>query len=1133
MSGREQQIQDRQRANPLAMPDFAPVASGVGDAAVMVDRAPRTATSTERQNRVSSFAMLLCPSDAESDYVRYRYQWGRIVLTPALLFCGVGQFATPFGFHRDNWFRWWAFDLIVTLGVVLVVIALVNAVVIFIFRHQPRLSVTAIRLYEMCLVCGGIVLVCASAAHYFVMDMCVQDRIGRNDDSFPCIARIPLATLTTTVVFTCIVPCRVLIALAVSSVLPPLLNFIVRLAQPLDSVSMLYAKLIVTLVITGAFTVLCVKRDLAHRRRYEVELAISADNTRVGATREFVLETLETVFPAGFMSRLVRGLTVVSASCQVALGACDVGDLSLLSRELSPREIVVLLTELTRAFDASVEQQNGEKLKTLGDRFAFAVGLLRQPCSPPDAVMAATAIAKNFLRRHRAHPFVAASSVVSLRTCIGFGACTGGVVGVRSISFEEYSPALTELDALLPECPVNMVVATAPAALQCPALFSPNPVLNISLSSPGSGQELSIALFTVCRSSDAEMMHESSTIEGGNSFISGVPTVNDGSSVVQKRHAELIGAVFRWGAEVKRQAMQANEGLEEEFQSKDVLLDRALELEAQSRVAASEVPHPAEFNRSISMTDGVMGADLGSSLDSGAFMSSGGDRAVIAPLGGANYAAMIERLFVVTKVPGKVIPRRYRVGTLEQLFDDFERLFVVDNTLVLAHIFGAFFAATLVVVTATSGTTASRSGAVPLAAAGIVLSGAVSAVVRSQRERLQTWRHAGHLSLVLAAVLMVIALASAAVSKVPVLAENTIFVTVLNFGVIAACTTRFSHSVLLNVLNVAVNIFIMRNSRDPSLLVVAVYGVCSFMCIFSPLEAERSLRSGFELTLVASALRRSLCEELAVASAILHHTVPHFVADLVLRRQKAITNLHYVLPNVCVLAIRVDGFSRAACEGIEGAAMLQNTSMALANEFLCDVEECLRSAVEMSLQNEVALRELGMERSRQTPFLAGESEEHMDQSVSNVDVLVKVRAFGDKMTVFGPLMESASDQRLRTAVLAMLHAMEHISTLISEKYKSFVTTSMATYDSGIVVVLGKTRCRPNIMGVAARQADLLLRAAPDGYKGVASSLAKAMSTLQVNLPLPNCRWVMAEHSESWRVRGAGAVVVLRLEGSKT
>ena len=1137
------------------MPDFAPLASAYVEIRVKQPtelQTGRTIPQTLRfypsggkgtlsaidEEELSSLSLIkifgYSSSADEQDYATFRYRWGRPAVTSALTLGGIGVLATVLELDRRNWFKWWSFYLMIVIGVLLFVVAGLNAGVIFCLRHEPRVSLRAARLYEMCVVAGGLLWCVVTAQYYYIMMMCAQDKLTLGKDPSACISRIPIATLMCTVAFACIVPCRAIIGVFLGSIIAPLVTFVVRLAQPIDSRSELATKLLVTLVITGAFTFLCIKRDLAHRKRYQIERVIAAGNAKMAATQALVVDTLETVFPPGLVDRLVRGMSVVSTSNRAAVGGCDIGDLSTLSRVLSPLQIVTLLNELTNSFEASVERQGGEKLKTFGDHFAFTVGLLRPAASPLEAVTAAINIAHSFSRKHARHPVVLALAEASLplRTCIGIGPCTGGIVGVHMMSYEAFSPALSEIAIILPECPANVVVVTDAAAAHCPLLVAQEPLLTATIASRASHgvslePERRVALFpTLPPPRVAADVSQPAGIGAARSALNlSVVSIDDASvtflsppgadTADRRRQTELAGAIFKWGAELKLDTPDFEDPIEK---IKDALLDRALEI-LTGTTADTNVPVL------LSVNDGPPPTPTGGAgqpTEVGVIVSSGQPM-----LSGANYYVdRVETLLSASKVLGNeqssqqagsiakgiIIPRRYTSAQLEQMFEDFERTVVVNNALVLVCIFGVFFAAIVVVVATAGGNESRQAPAIPLLGAGILVCAGLAVLVRLFKARLQASKYATQLLLLLAASLMACAFASVMTSRMSSLTENTTFVLLLHLGLISASTTRFSHAVLLNVLNAAAYTVVMRTSDDFSISIVIIYAFMSFTCIFPTLEVERGLRSSFELALVASALRRGLRDDLAVASAILHRTLPRFVATRVLHRGQAIVKMSAMLPNVCVMAMRVDGFSRAACDGMQN---WHGATISLADEFICAVELCIANAVMQSL----ALEE-GTASTR--------------DRIS--DVLVKVSAFGDKMMLFGPLVdgEKATDRELRTAARAMLHATEHIHALVAAHHSpGCVATSIATFDSGLVAIVGKSRCMPNIMGVAARQADLLLRAAPDGFKGVANSFAKTATTLELSLPVVGCQWVVSEQGETWRVRGAGAVTVHKLSCSNS
>ena len=1112
----------RRPFNPLSLPAFLSLNSTV------VEVAPKTKNNQRPLNAPCDLKWTIFGYGSEldeHDYMTFKYQWGRLVLTPVLFLTGIGVFAVPLGFHRENWFRWWAFYYDVILAGCVYAIAIINAVIIFFFRNEPRLSVTAVRLYEACIVACGLLWCGVASSYYFTIEMCAKDRASVRQDTSVCLNRMPDPTLLGTLLLTCFVPCRAVLAVTFGFVLFPLLTFILRLVQPSDNLTMLYTKLALVLVITLALAVLCVRRGLAQRKRYEVSRDIAAYTAKIKETQRLAIATLEAMFPPQLVPRLVRGLSLNTASRGVAVGVCDIGDLSLLSCTLSPTQIVLLLNGLAFAFEKCVEQHKGEMLRSFGDRYAFTVGLLTLASSRScEAVMHATAIAEMFLTIHQSHPDVrdllgSNRASMPLRMCIGFGACAGGIVGVHSISYETYSPALTAIDSFLLECPTYAVMGTEAAASHCPQLY-------------GELQQPALAVQLSC-GNDILLFRSEATQDGMLSPI-GVLTDETAEGATERRHhSELAGAIFRWGAELGKHSTQlardAPHADDEMEQAKDVLLDCALRI----------CPVQSPSNNELETAEEQLHAEV--LIVDGAH-ADGGDRSVVADLflqaqnarnnlahssvDRRNYVASITNLFRDAKVQGKVIPRKFGNSALELLFENYERPFMLGNMAVLVCIIGIVHAALLVVITSTSPMLDPIPPAIPILVVGIAVSAGTAVLLLRFNERLCESRCTARLSilqLLLTVVLMGVSYASLITSRMKIFTSNTVFIAELHTGVIAACSTRFSHAVLLSVLNAVANVFVMRNSQDFTPFFLAILAIStSAMCIFTPLDAERHFRSSFELAIVASAIRRDLYDELAVASAVVHHTLPNFVVRRVLYDGRPIANLMYLFPNICVLAIRVDGFSHAVCDGLllRSATESPTRTIYVAAEFLGAVEDCINSAVKQSFAAEAALpSELSGDRDK-------DEQEMMEEA--GADILVKVRAFGDKIVIFGPLVEGATDRHLRVAARAMLLAMEHIHVYVSASHPTCVATSIATLDSGLMVVLGQTTCTPSLMGVAARQADLCVRAAPDGYHGISDSLAKSISNCKLSLPLAGCQWAVSEQGECWRVRGAGTLVLRKL-----
>jgi class 3 adenylate cyclase len=144
-------------------------------------------------------------------------------------------------------------------------------------------------------------------------------------------------------------------------------------------------------------------------------------------------ELLENTLPGLITARLEKGETLIADShSEAAVLFADLVEFSELSKRLSPSHLVELLNNLFSQFDDAAERHQVEKIKTIGDCYMAATGVLGQGASRVDAI---AEFAFDLLRIVRA---VGDQSGLPLELRIGIssGPVVSGVIGRRKYSFD-------------------------------------------------------------------------------------------------------------------------------------------------------------------------------------------------------------------------------------------------------------------------------------------------------------------------------------------------------------------------------------------------------------------------------------------------------------------------------------------------------------------------------------------------------------------------------------------------------------------------------------------------------------------------------------------------------------------------
>ena len=139
------------------------------------------------------------------------------------------------------------------------------------------------------------------------------------------------------------------------------------------------------------------------------------------------------VLPGHIAERLKRDPSVIAdgiADCTVMFA--DITDFTRLSEEMPPRDMVALLNEIFSWFDMLAENYGLEKIKTIGDAYMVAGGLLDENAKYTEAIanMALEARDKIAARKTRN------GESLGIHIGIGTGPVVAGVIGVKKFIYD-------------------------------------------------------------------------------------------------------------------------------------------------------------------------------------------------------------------------------------------------------------------------------------------------------------------------------------------------------------------------------------------------------------------------------------------------------------------------------------------------------------------------------------------------------------------------------------------------------------------------------------------------------------------------------------------------------------------------
>lgn len=140
------------------------------------------------------------------------------------------------------------------------------------------------------------------------------------------------------------------------------------------------------------------------------------------------------ILPAPIAERLKREeRTIADGYADVCVLFADLVNFTKLSEEMSPIQIVALLNQIFSAFDELADKHRLEKIKTIGDAYMVAGGLI--PQGDHDYVAAAADMARDM---HAAMaPFTPRGhETLALRIGIATGPAVAGVIGTKKFIYD-------------------------------------------------------------------------------------------------------------------------------------------------------------------------------------------------------------------------------------------------------------------------------------------------------------------------------------------------------------------------------------------------------------------------------------------------------------------------------------------------------------------------------------------------------------------------------------------------------------------------------------------------------------------------------------------------------------------------
>jgi len=201
------------------------------------------------------------------------------------------------------------------------------------------------------------------------------------------------------------------------------------------------------------------------RERDKLERTLDAQNRIIREEQEKSERLLLNVLPGPIARRLKEGdSTIADGLSDVTVMFADIIDFTRLSEEMPPKFVVTLLNEVFSHFDTLAEKYGLEKIKTIGDAYMVAGGIvehngiLQQPDQDYSAAVCAMAIE---MRDYMSTLSGIKQARLQLHTGIATGPVVAGVIGIKKFTYDLWGDTVNMASRVTAEAGPGVILVDA------------------------------------------------------------------------------------------------------------------------------------------------------------------------------------------------------------------------------------------------------------------------------------------------------------------------------------------------------------------------------------------------------------------------------------------------------------------------------------------------------------------------------------------------------------------------------------------------------------------------------------------------------------------------------------------------
>ena len=914
-----------------------------------------------------------------------------------------------------------------------------------------------------------------SSANYSYVRLCQE---MYSEEVAHCANRISLTMMAGACGTAVIVPARMKMKLPFVLIIFPLAAFLPRLEYPeVESGHTTALKIAVTMSLSLVFAAVAVFIDHGERISFEATVVADSRAKRATALRRAIDLTLAGSLPLSVAQRLTTGVAVCDVSTSATIGLCELLDFAAMSvQQMLPSTTTRFINELFSAFDRWAAKLQCSRLKAVGDMYVIAAGLQ----SPREPTEACESVVRTALYQLQFVKHVARSLKIpfSVRLLVHSGRAVGGLMGLRTLTYEVFGPTIDGAKASIGYCPRNCVVATDATHQLCTAgALDSSPLFEVS-DVPGVSQLFHLRAI---RRSNA-----STPSDDGLQFLTHSASFESSTS-----SSSVVG-----GTDVRYGALTAAVLSE---RRDDPLIDTISSLSDVSLIFHS-ANAGSETRKLIEKTE-VRGAAEPSTLT-----------AMIPPLASSAVGQSVRHRvckLLESAQPAQAWAMSYTSEPVEDVFRSFERVSFTTRAQVAMAGLNMVFVATIACAEPVDVGSVAVGGTVACCLS-FMLSGVWLLALRSSRfqDRCSSRRTATVFTL------CIVALADTALALYPpsIVTASVSYSQAIILSLIFIGCPSWIATVVIGGGTTATNLVVGWNQADRTALRNLMIALPLLVLVaYISFLGEKAKRAYFELVCRSNSHLRACEDELTMQCKMYELLLPPSLAKTTihfkLTSRPGSKSFAIVFDQLCIVALRIDGLSSIMNELLDEPQV----ALSVAETIFFRIEEVLKRAIAECCPSKYA-------------------------AISD-ELMCKMSTIGDEVVLGGPLLrQRAPDDILAlSATVAMRFIYSFIADIgvieptANDCAPRFEATIVAAFHSATLVLLESECLSLQLYGTGPWQAQGLLRAAPRAFVGCTESF-KALAERPGSSMPTGCS---IADSELWRVRGVGSTMVSRISATRS